>query len=62
MGRTDEANVGEPGVTPSDIEFFRALIQARGVRLEARGEDAREAIQNPQAYSLIPQACSRTGS
>jgi len=28
MGRTDEANVGEPGVTPSDIGFFRALIQA----------------------------------
>jgi hypothetical protein len=28
MGRTDEANVGQPGVTPCDIGFFRALIQA----------------------------------
>ena len=27
MGRTNEANVGEPGVTPSDTGFFRAYFQ-----------------------------------
>jgi hypothetical protein len=35
MGRTDEANVGKPGVTPTDTGFFRVLIEARGMRLEA---------------------------
>ena len=27
MGRTNEANVGEPGVTTSDTGFFRAYFQ-----------------------------------
>ena len=29
LGHTNEANVGEPGVTPSDTGFFRALFEAR---------------------------------
>ena len=55
-GRTDEANVGEPGVTPSDTGFFRALIQARAMKLEAQEKQSRSDSQilNPTASLLKP--------
>ena len=38
MGRTNEANVGEPGVTQSDTGFFRAFVrrQVSGFRLQEK--------------------------